>query len=83
MKPLISKMILVCSVLYIVLMLAESALHPEILFGAVVGSVLLAALSSVYFVKSEHAIHIGEVILLWIPVLLFVIYGALCAGGVL
>lgn len=83
MKNIISKIVLSAAAFYIILMLWESAMHPEALLGAVIGSVLLAALASVFFVKSEHAVHVGEIVVLWAMVLSFVAYGLLCFGGIL
>ncbi|MDO5844558.1 MAG: hypothetical protein Q4Q53_05390 [Methanocorpusculum sp.] len=83
MKRIIPKIVLIAAAFYIILMLWEGALHQEVLLGGVIGSVLLAVLASIFFIKSEHAVHVGEIIVLWAMVLAFVAYGLLCFGGIL
>lgn len=68
---------------YVVLMLLEASLHPAILPGAMIGAVLLGILAAAFVWKSDHAKHLGEVILIWIMVLGFIIYGLLRFGGLL
>ncbi|HJJ52228.1 MAG TPA: hypothetical protein O0X55_03705 [Methanocorpusculum sp.] len=75
MKNPIFKGILVAAVFYIVLMIIEGAIHPAILPAAAVGSVILGFLATVFLWENEHAVHKGEVIILWTMVLLFVAYG--------
>lgn len=75
MKNPIFKGILVTAVFYIVLMIIEGALHPVILPAAAVGSVILGFLATVFLWENEHAVHKGEVIILWTMVLLFAVYG--------
>ena len=68
---------------YIILMLLEASLHPATLPGAMAGSILLGILAVIFVWKSDHAKHLGEVILIWIMVLGFIIYGLLRFGGLL
>jgi len=68
---------------YVILMLLEASLHPEILLGAILGSILLGILAAIFVWKSDHAKHLGEVILIWIMVLGFISYGLLCFGGII
>lgn len=75
MKNPIFKGILAAAVVYIVLMIIEGALHPAILPAAAVGSVILGFLATVFLWENEHAVHKGEVIILWAMVLLFAAYG--------
>ena len=75
MKNPIFKGILVAAVFYIVLMSIEGAVHPAILPAAAVGSVILGFLATVFLWENEHAVHKGEVIILWTMVLLFAAYG--------
>ena len=75
MKNPIFKAVLIGAVFYIALMIVEGAMHPEILPAAAVGSVILGFLATVFLWENEHAVHKGEVIILWTMVLLFVAYG--------
>jgi hypothetical protein len=59
---------------YVLLMAAEVFLHPESLFGAVTGCILLGLLASVFLMTREHRLHRGEMILLWVMIFLFVLY---------
>ncbi|ABN06743.1 hypothetical protein Mlab_0569 [Methanocorpusculum labreanum Z] len=68
---------------YIILMLIESALHPVVLPAALVGSLLLGALASLFVWKSDHAKHTGEMVLIWVMIFCFIIYGILRFWGVL
>ena len=75
MKNPIFKAVLIGAVFYIALMIVEGAMHPEILPAAAVGSVILGFLATVFLWENEHAVHKGEVIILWTMVLLFAVYG--------
>ena len=75
MKNPIFKAVLIGAVFYIVLMIIEGAVHPAILPAAAVGSVILGFLATVFLWENEHAVHKGEVIILWTMVLLFAAYG--------
>ncbi|MDV0441789.1 hypothetical protein [Methanorbis furvi] len=66
---------------YILLMAIEVISHPEVLGGAVAGAVLLGILAFVFLAKDEEKIHTGEMILVWVMILLFVVYGVLCWAG--
>ena len=68
---------------YIILMLLEASLHPQILFGAALGSVVIGLLATVFIWQNEPKKHLGEIIVLWAMIFGFVIYGLLCFGGVL
>jgi len=68
---------------YIVLMLIESSLHPVVLPAALAGSLLLCALATLFVWKNDHAKHMGEMILVWVMIFFFVIYGLLRFLGVL
>ena len=75
MKNPIFKAVLIGAVFYIALMIVEGAMHPEILPAAAVGAVILGLLATVFLWENEHAVHKGEVIILWTMVLLFAAYG--------
>lgn len=75
MKNHVFKAVLIGAVFYIVLMIIEGALHPAILPAAAVGAVILGLLATVFVWENEHTVHLGEVIILWTMVLLFVAYG--------
>ena len=75
MKNPIFKAVLIGAVFYIALMIVEGAMHPEILPAAAVGAVILGFLATVFLWENEHAVHKGEVIILWTMVLLFAAYG--------
>ena len=75
MKNPIFKAVLIGAVFYIALMIVEGAMHPVILPAAAVGSVILGFLATVFLWENEHAVHKGEVIILWTMVLLFAVYG--------
>ncbi len=68
---------------YIILMLLEASLHPQILFGAALGSLVIGLLATVFIWQNEHTKHLGEMIILWVMIFCFVTYGLLCFGGVL
>ncbi len=68
---------------YIILMLIELSLHLSVLPAALVGSLLLAALATVFFWKNDHMKHTGEMVLIWVMIFCFVIYGLLRFWGVL
>ncbi|WP_319379087.1 hypothetical protein [uncultured Methanocorpusculum sp.] len=68
---------------YIILMLIELSLHPAVLPAALLGSILLAALATVFVWKSDHAKHTGEMVLIWVMIFCFIIYGLLRFWGVL
>ena len=67
---------------YIILMLIESSLHPAALPGALLGSVLLGLLATLFFWKSDHAKHTGEMVLIWVMIFCFIIYRLLRFWGV-
>ncbi len=79
----ITKAVVLGIAFYVLLMIAEVAVHPEILAGAAVGAVLLAIVAGVFLYQNEHRIHTVEMALVWILVLLFVLYGVLCLTGVI
>lgn len=74
---------LLCALFYIIVMIWQSISVPEILPAAITGSLLLAVLASLFFVRNEKGIHIGETVLLWAMVMSFVVYGVLRLMGVL
>ena len=67
---------------YVILMLLESSLHPAVLPGAILGAVLIGILAGIFIWKSDHAKHTGEMILVWVMIFGFVIYGLLRFWGV-
>lgn len=71
------------SAFYVILMLLESSLHPVVLPGAILGAVLIGILAGMFVWKSDHTKHIGEMILIWVMILGFVIYRLLRFGGIL
>lgn len=84
MQNSIFKAVIIGAIFYIALILVEGALHPSVLLPGVIGAVVLALLATVFGLKNEHAVHKGEVIVLWTMVLLFVAYGLFqfIVGGV-
>ena len=80
---LIEKAVVAGIAAYILLMAAEIISHPAVLAGAVIGAVLLGIVASVFLSTREHAVHTGEMILVWAMILLFVLYGVLCWFGVI
>jgi hypothetical protein len=70
-------------VFYILLMLVEAALYPQMLLGAVLGSVFLGLLATVFVWTNENAKHVVEMVLIWVMIFGFVAYGFLCFGGVI
>lgn len=79
----IPKTVIAAVAFYILLMAAEAVSHPEILAGAVAGSVLLGIVACIFLANREHAVHTGEMVLVWVLILLFVLYGVLCWFGVI
>ncbi len=71
------------SAFYVILMLIESSLHPAVLPGAILGAVLIGILAGMFVWKSDHTKHTGEMILVWVMIIGFVIYGLLRFGGIL
>lgn len=80
---LIEKAVVAGIAVYILLMAAEIISHPSVLAGAVIGALLLGIVASVFLSTREHAVHTGEMILVWAMILLFVLYGVLCWFGVI
>ena len=80
---LIEKAVVAGIAAYILLMAAEITSHPAVLAGAVIGAVLLGIVASVFLSTRDHAVHTGEMILVWAMILLFVLYGVLCWFGVI
>ena len=80
---LVEKAVVAGIAAYILLMAAEIISHPAVLAGAVIGAVLLGIVASVFLSTREHAVHTGEMILVWAMILLFVLYGVLCWVGVI
>lgn len=68
---------------YIILMIIEIFHHPESIFGAIFGSILLGLLAGAFLYKNEHKLHSIEMILLWAMIFLFIGYGALRYIGVI
>ena len=79
----IQKAVLASVVFYILLMIAEIISHPQILPGAVAGSILLGIAAGAFLYRNDHRLHSGEMILVWTMILLFVCYGILCMTGVI
>lgn len=79
----IQKAVLASVAFYILLMVAEIMTHPQILPGAVAGSVLLGVVAGAFLYRDDHNLHSGEMILVWAMILLFVCYGVLCMTGVI
>ena len=80
---LIEKAVVAGIAAYILHMAAEIISHPAVLAGSVIGAVLLGIVASVFLSTREHAVHTGEMILVWAMILLFVLYGVLCWFGVI
>lgn len=83
MNNLIEKAVVAGVAFYILLMVLEVISRPAVLAGAVIGAVLLGILASVFLSSREHAVHTGEMVLVWVMILLFVLYGVLCWFGVI
>lgn len=83
MNNLIEKAVVAGVAFYILLMILEVISHPVVLAGAVAGAVLLGILASVFLYSREHAVHTGEMVLVWVMILLFVLYGVLYWFGVI
>ena len=83
MNNLIEKAVVAGVAFYILLMVLEVISHPAVLAGAVIGAVLFGILASVFLSSREHAVHTGEMVLVWVMILLFVLYGVLCWFGVI
>jgi hypothetical protein len=65
---------------YILLMAFEIINHPAIFTGMIIGAVLLVVIAKIFLSSSEYAVHTGEMILVWVMVLLFLFYGACSAS---
>ncbi|MDR3101775.1 MAG: hypothetical protein LBU24_00835 [Methanocalculaceae archaeon] len=74
----ISKGVVAAAAFYILLMVVEVACHPQVFGGVVVGAVLFGVAAGVFLSRSETKIHTVEMILIWVMILLFVVYGVLC-----
>lgn len=83
MNNLIEKAVVAGVAFYILLMALEVISNPAVLAGAVIGAVLLGILASVFLSSREYAVHIGEMVLVWVMILLFVLYGVLYWFGVI
>jgi hypothetical protein len=60
---------------YILLMALEIISHPAVFTGMIIGSILLVVIAKIFRSSSEYAVHTGEMILVWVMVLLFLFYG--------
>ncbi|HJJ90428.1 MAG TPA: hypothetical protein O0W88_01005 [Methanocorpusculum sp.] len=76
MNSSIEKVVVTGVAFYVLLMIFETICYPSVLLEATVGSVLLGILASVFLSSREHAIHTGEMLLVWSMIMLFVLYGA-------
>ncbi|HJJ89635.1 MAG TPA: hypothetical protein O0Y05_01100 [Methanocorpusculum sp.] len=76
MNSSIEKVVVTGVAFYVLLMIFETICYPSVLLEATVGSVLLGILTSVFLSSREHAIHTGEMVLVWSMIMLFVLYGA-------
>ncbi|MBP7034874.1 MAG: hypothetical protein KBB00_03875 [Methanospirillum sp.] len=56
-------------------------IRGHVLWQAVLGIIAVAALALLPFTKNEHQLHDGEMIAVWICILLFGLYGILKSGG--
>ncbi|MDR0439099.1 MAG: hypothetical protein LBH02_02635 [Methanocalculaceae archaeon] len=79
MNNLITKIVMTIVAFYILLMALEVINHPAVLTGAVIGTVLICAVANIFLTSREHAVHTGEMILIWVMILLFVFYGVCSA----
>jgi hypothetical protein len=80
---MIREAILFGGVIYILITIAQVLDRPMIWLEGAVVSVALAAATTFYLIRSEHRLHISEIIALWAAVLLFLVYGMLKYGGFL
>jgi hypothetical protein len=83
MDNLITKTIVVTNAVYILLTILEVINHPAVLTGAILGVVLFGIVASAFLSIHEHAVHTGEMVLVWTMILLFVFYGVCCWFGVI
>jgi hypothetical protein len=65
---------------YILLMALEITSHPAVFTGMIIGSVLLVVVAKIFLSSSEHTVHTGEMILVWVMILLFLFYGVCSAS---
>lgn len=79
----IRRSIVAAGAFYILLMIAEVISHPEILPGAIAGSVLLGIIAGAFLYHDEGTIHSAEMVFIWVMILLFILYGGLCLAGVI
>jgi hypothetical protein len=80
MNNLITKTVLAIVTFYILLMALEIVSHPAVFTGMIIGSALLVVVARVFLSSSEHAVHTGEMILVWMMILLFLFYGVCSAS---
>lgn len=83
MNNLIEKAVVAGVAFYILLIALGVISHPAVLAEAVIGAVLLGILASVFLFSREYAVHTGEMVLVWVMILLFVLYGVLYWFGVI
>ncbi|MBT8507359.1 hypothetical protein AZH53_02800 [Methanomicrobiaceae archaeon CYW5] len=67
---------------YILIAAWQVATRPEVFTGAALLLVGLAGLAGLVWAKNEPVLKRVEMVMLWLCIGLFVLYGALTAGGV-
>lgn len=68
---------------YVAIAFWQSVINPAIIPEAGAIAVLLGGFSSLLAVKNPEMIKKGEIISIWICILLFAVYGILKIGGLL
>lgn len=63
------------------LLFAMELIQGHVLWQAIIGIALLAFLAVLPHTKEDHMLHTGEMIAIWICILLFGLYAILKSGG--
>lgn len=80
---LIRNVLLGGSAFYAILFVIQAIQHQPVWAESVVGITIIVLFSALAFKTDEHELHIGEMIMIWSCILLFVLYALFRTGGVI
>ncbi len=76
------RMALIGGALVYALLFGIEFIQGHVFWQAIIGTVAVILIAALPFVQDEHALHRGEMIMIWICVLLFGLYALLKSGGI-
>jgi len=79
---LIRTVCLAGSAFYALLFIIQAAEHRPVIGESVAGVAVIAFLTIISFRAGEEELHRGEMILIWVCIILFAVYALLRAGGI-